>query len=180
MLFTKNKIKKISLLSVLIFLLVFSVQAFAMPDMVSVNIPNIRQIKSNWCWCASSVALLSSKNISATQNSFSIATKGNSTNDQGASADEVQYGLRQFGYNATQKSGSMYSSSVRNTLNSSKGIIAGYRYNYYGGGHMVVISGHKKSDNSLEVMDPGVGRKEYYNFNYFVSNSNWEWDVSLY
>ncbi|WDV46487.1 C39 family peptidase [Clostridiaceae bacterium M8S5] len=179
MLFTKNKIKKISLLSVLIFLIIFSVQAFAMPDMVSVNVPDTRQIKSYWCWCATGVALLSSKDIPVTQNSFSIAVKGNSTNNEGGDPTEIKLGLSSFGYNAT-KTGIMSSSSVRDTLNSGKAIIAGYHYIYYGGGHYVVISGHKKSNDTLEVMDPGVGRKEYYNFDYFVSNSDWEWDVSLY
>ncbi len=45
---------------------------------------------------------------------------------------------------------------------------------------MVVIDGHELSTNSIEVMDPGVGSKLAYAYNYFKSNSQFTWKESIY
>jgi len=177
MFFKKNGKCKILFLS-LFASLVFSVYAFAVVSMVAVAVPNILQSKTNWCWAASGDALLSSKGMNVTQNSFSIAVKGNNTNNVTATATEVRTGAISLGYNAT-RTGSLGSSTVHSYLTNKKAIIAGYIYTS-GGGHMVVISGHDTLDDRLEIMNPWVGRKEYYDYSYFDSNANWDWYESVY
>lgn len=169
---------KILFLSLVASVLVFSMYASAVPTLVAVTAPNILQSKSNWCWAASSDSLLSGKGIAVTQFTFSVAAKGNSTNNNTATSKEVRTGAIALGYNATI-SGSQNDGTVHSYLYNKKGIIAGYLYTS-GGGHMVVISGHDSGDNTLEIMNPSVGRKEYYDFSYFSSNSNWNWVESVY
>lgn len=169
---------KILFLSLVASLLVFSMYAYAAVTMVTVTAPNILQSKTNWCWAASGDSLLSGKGIAVTQLTFSVAAKGNSTNNNTATSAEVRNGAVALGYNATT-SGSESSATVHSYLSKGRGIIAGYLYTS-GGGHMVVISGHDNWDDTLEIMNPGVGRKEYYDFGYFSSNSNWNWIESVY
>ena len=78
----------------------------------------------------------------------------------------------------TMLSGPRTRSNVRGTLGQDKAIIAGYAGASIG--HIVVISGHEQTTDTLEVMDPAIGGKTYYSFTYFTSNSNWSWRESLY
>lgn len=176
-----KKIGKVKVLFLSLFacLLVFSVYAYAASTLVAVTAPNILQSKTNWCWAASSDSLLSGKGMNVTQDTFSVAAKGNNTNNDPASAVEVRNGAIALGYNAIN-TGNLSSSTVHTNLSNNKGIIAGYLYTSGNGGHMVVISGHDSSDNSLEIMNPGVGIKQYYAYSYFLSNANWYWTDSVY
>lgn len=173
-----RRTKLITTVTLLILMIFIGVQAYAELNIVAINAPNIRQSKTNWCWAASSASLLQSKGVSVTQNSFSKAVKGNDTNNSTATANEVVSGINSFGYRAS-KTGATNVGVVRDNLSSKRGIIAGYIYRT-GGGHMVVISGHDNEVDTLEVMDPGVGRKVYYKDSYFRSNSSWDWYESVY
>lgn len=148
-------------------------------SVVGASAPNIRQAKSNWCWAASSASLLQGKGRSVSQQSFSITVKGNSTNNSTATTNEVVTGLTKSGYTA-RKTNAMSISTLRSHLSNRRAVIGGYLYRTGGGGHMVVISGHDSEVNNIEVMDPAVGRKVYYNDSYFRSNNSWYWHESVY
>ncbi len=169
--------KKTVMLLVIVFTMLISSLAYTAGDTVAAYVPNVKQAKSNQCWCASGVAFLGNRGITTNQNTFSTRVKGNSTNNSTASSVEVRNGIATYGITTTI-SGPRTRSNVRSSLTTGKAIIAGY--GGVGVGHMVVISGHENTSDMLEVMDPASGSKKYYKFTYFTSNASWRWLESIY
>lgn len=135
---------------------------WAAPSYYYLGVAIIQQPKTKWCWAASGASVV----FHATQNpitpyDFSLAVKGNTTNNSSATLTEVKNGLNSFGVNGTILNSTLSFSSVKNQIgNSHRAIIVELKiYDYsgtYTGKHMVVIQGYDDGaySQTVSIMDP--------------------------
>lgn len=162
----------------LVISLMFS--SFAAETTATVAVKRVTQEKSNWCWAASSVSAMYHYNKSVTQSQFVKKVKGN-TNNVGGSVANVKAGLKAYGLSSSNASALTFT-QVKQDINASRPIIAGWKWNT-NGGHMVVVNGWDTGtgkEKYVQYMDPFYGK--YYSVLYSTlkSNTKYYWSESVY
>jgi len=148
----------------------------ASPSAYKINVPNVLQEQTNWCWAASSVSCLAYSGITGiSQTAFVTYVKGSNVN-QGGSILEVKSGLTHYGaswlYSSVHLS---LSDIILQIYNNKRPIIAGI---HASGDHMVVIKGYVNTSTEQKVcyMDPWYGTEKTKTYSTFSST----WDDTLY
>lgn len=178
-----NKKRIASIIITLILIVSFTIQSFAYPISLSLNVAEMIQADDTWCWAASSCSILDYFGISVTQIEFVETVKG-SIVFAGAPYWEVSSGLEHYGIqNSLYNSYLPFSTIITETYNYSRPIYAGLKWNYDDGGHAVVIDGY--SDGSIDYvyyMDPWDGDhygKTYTDFKGGI-NYSYTWSDGIY
>ena len=122
------------------------------------DVPQIEQQKSYWCWAASGAAVASYMlNQSISQQDFSYKVKNNSTNNDPATLEETKFGLSKYGIYSTLSESKLSYSAIKNSIKSGKPIVL--RWGIINiGGHQTVLKGFHDSEDGVRyvfIMDPG-------------------------
>lgn len=144
------------------------------------------QQQSNWCWAATGGTIAAYKGSSVSQNTFCNLAFGRSTstncpNSQATLANDQRafsaLGIRPGSY----INGRVSYSGVANEINSNRPILTRIQWSS-GGGHMMVISGFRASDQTVEWYDPWPSsqRLNVGSYGYYANNWNFSWTHSLY
>lgn len=156
--------------------------SYAYPTSYYLNIERVEQERSNWCWVASSVAVLDHYGRYVSQSDFCRTVKGYVTN-QTASAFEVSDGLYDYGLNSSVIRSYLDLESIKTQIYYyNRPIIMGWIWNS-GGGHMLVLEGFSTyQEERLSYMDPWDGRYHYASYSYIRGGyySDHSWDETVY
>lgn len=141
------------------------------------NLQPTLQLKSHWCWNASSIAILHTFGINTTQYDFSTIVKGNDTNNDGATDSEANSGMRHFGISGVLYSGALSYSSIDYDISRYHPVYVNYQYKYVPGGHAVVIRDSYVANgvNYITYMDPWDATFYSMKLTTFSNNSDWYW-----
>ena len=175
----------ISIVLVLLFLVIPPLSATAAPSSYFLNVPIVGQSPmSNWCWIACGTSIVQFAGYNITKNDFALATIGNTTSDVTGTVLDVQTGLQNWGIQSTCVPNALPFSTVKNNIYPGRPCVAAIGFTGGFVGHMVVIDGYDESTvlgTIIEIMDPsGSGSRQYCDFAYFTSNSNYQWVNSIY
>lgn len=141
------------------------------------NVPQITQLNSNWCWAA--CALMTGKflypNTMQSQASTVAYIKGSSSNNDPGSifetADAVFYVTNGTYYYVTTLLIPLNFNQIKTSINNSYPVIALVRNS--GSGHYYVIRGYDTyPSNMVHLIDPWTGNPVSVNWNNFV-NGTW-------
>ena len=129
----------------------------SVPMSASLSFTPRTQEQSNWCWAASSVAVLGYFKTSATQTGFVTYVKGSPENKTGTWT-ETQTGLAHWNRTFTWASSLSYSTLTAEIATYQRPVMIGWNW-FAGGGHMVVATGYSDdgSEQYVEYMDPATG-----------------------
>jgi len=166
----------------------------AFPVKIVLDIPQVVQEQTEWCWAASSSALLGYYGKTLSQCQIANYARANSTwhdfgqqdccsNGSGACnywnynygyTGSIQEILKNWGVDNTGTNGSLTLAQIATQLEAKRPFIIRWAY-VAGGGHFIV--GHGLSDSSLHYMDswPGEGSK-IAKLSWVVSNKDKTWD----
>jgi hypothetical protein len=150
------------------------------------NITMQEQQKSNWCWAASGNTIATFYGWNYSQNQFCNAAFGRAQgydcpNSQ-ATLGDVQNAFSSMGINPGRYvNGYLYYSTVQNEINSGRPVETRIGWTS-GGGHMNVLYGYDTSRHWLYWGDPWPSNYRYNwgDFDWYVSNSSFDWTHSLY
>ena len=172
----------------------YQVSALAMERYLPISV-QIQQ-NTNWCWAASSVAMLNMRITSKTPTTQTAHAQfvQQSTSNNKRSIDNIyldfvsanKYG-RTCTWNAlNNKTGhlTLSYSTIVSQINANKPILCDLAMlpNYFDG-HFVVIAGYWDANSSIYIMDPYDGCKyfSYYTFlNNYNNGASWYWDSAIY
>jgi hypothetical protein len=150
------------------------------------NITMQEQQKSNWCWAASGNTIATFYGRTYSQNQFCNAafgrTQGYDCPNWQATLGDVQNGLSWMGIDPGRYvNGWLYYSTVQTEINSGRPVETRIGWTS-GGGHMNVLYGYDTSKNWLYWGDPWPSNYRYNwgDFDWYVSNSSFNWTHSLY
>lgn len=185
--------RKYGWLLALVLVAATATSAFAIEASKYLNIPNVKQQQTNWCWAGSSLSILNYYRIYTSQCTFVSYVKTGKTapevcaNDS-ASTSEAQNGLNYFGVSSSYYSGALSFSSTKTEIAYSRPVYVSIGWldsnnNIYGG-HAVVIDGYYEYTNvgyqELKYMDPWDGThhtRDYDAFVYTSHDQKWRWGL---
>jgi ABC-type bacteriocin/lantibiotic exporter with double-glycine peptidase domain len=161
-------------------LLILAKTAIAYPSSYSLDVPNIKQEKDQWCWAGTSVSVLKYYGKSISQTSFVNTVKG-ATLNQPATMYEVKRGLNYYGLNSSVSESPMsFSTLISNIYNSEKPVMPLIQWTT-GGGHFVNIDGYDDgSTDYITYMDPWYGDHYVKTYNSFKNSSTQTWYGQVY
>ena len=149
---------------------------------VKLNVPNIKQQQSNWCWAGTSVSVLNYLGQPTTQQQFVGYVKGGLYNYP-ATSREIQNGLNYFGLTSTINRGTLSYDGFRSQINSNKPMITLINWKNGGNiGHFLVLDGYFKGINNMNYityMDPWYGDHYQHNFESFKNNDRFWWNETV-
>lgn len=147
------------------------------------DVQEVTQANTNWCWAGSSLSILNYYRIYTSQCTFVTYVKtgkttGTCDNLQATDA-EAQKGLNYFGVSSTSHSGALSWSATRSELDNNRPIYAHIRWldsdNQDDGGHAVVVDGYYYYPNDayqeIRYMDPWTGAFKTKTYSGFVRTS---------
>lgn len=143
------------------------------------------QQQSNWCWAATGGTIAAYAGQSVSQNTFCNLAFGRSTsttcpNSQATLANDQQafsaLGIRPGSY----INGRLSYSGITSEIQGNRPILTRIQWSS-GGGHMMVISGFRASDQTVEWYDPWPSsqRMNVGAYSYYLDNWNFSWTHSL-
>lgn len=192
------KLRKLLLSSVIALLAAFvmSTEALAIESQKNLNIPNVLQAQSNWCWAANSLAILNYYNIYTGQCTFVSYVKTGTTTPEtcdnlGGWRWESQSGLDYFGVSSTQYTGTFSFTTVKSEINNNRPIYAEIAWLGTGdtvtGRHVQTIDGYYENTNliitDVSYMESLQGQHysmDYNDFVYVAGPSGRKWEAGLY
>jgi hypothetical protein len=156
----KNKVKQILFMVLVLMMVGFNtLPVAATTDMMWTSNGHVRQEQSNWCWAASTISWLQTRNISRSQTSHVRDDTGGTANITrnlfSINNDfSVLYGIR-GNLNFT-----LGVNTIQNNIRNNRPIFIAIFW-HTGGGHAALITGCDRvlsGDNTwIEVMDPANG-----------------------
>ncbi|MBD3339022.1 MAG: VWA domain-containing protein, partial [Candidatus Lokiarchaeota archaeon] len=188
-------IKKLMKFKYFIFIALFCTEFAIYGNAQVLDVPEIFQEESNWCWAACSQAILSYYKTNLTQCTIvnwarQEANWGNDdccTNPNGAICNQpnsmygaggsIQDILENWGHNSYGYFFALAKSTIESEIIAKRPFVIGWKWNT-GDGHVLV--GRGMIGDNLYYMDPGVGRG--YNiadYDWVVSGGNHKWTHSL-
>lgn len=143
------------------------------------------QEQSNWCWAATGGTIAAYAGRSVSQNTFCNLAFGRSTgtrcpNSQATLANDQQafsaLGIRAGSY----INGRLSYSGISTEIQGNRPVLTRIQWSS-GGGHMMVISGYRPSDSTIEWYDPWPSsqRLNVGAYSYYLDNWNFSWTHSL-
>lgn len=143
------------------------------------------QEQSNWCWAATGGTIAAYAGRSVSQNTFCNLAFGRSTgtqcpNSQATLANDQQafsaLGIRPGSY----INGRLSYSGISTEIQGNRPVLTRIQWSS-GGGHMMVISGYRPSDSTIEWYDPWPSsqRLNVGAYSYYLDNWNFSWTHSL-
>jgi hypothetical protein len=175
----KSKIKSRKLTMVVIILtMILACQSlvYAYPASWLLDVEEVQQEKSRWCWAASSVCCLHYFGVYwATQSLFCGCVFG-STEDRGATVEDIQFGLSCFNYASTVTYSYLTYSTIKSeTYTYKRPFIAAWYRPYPLGGHAVVPCGYDDDTTDyVYYMDPGNGAIHESTFTWFKGGTGYD------
>jgi len=126
----------------------------------SVGVPNVVQIRSNWCWAGASAAVIrSTHDITVSQLSIARRVLGNDQDNVMVNVFETAFGIRGWNTRAAGHQDFGGAGVAISELRAGLPLIAGYVER--GWGHMVVISAYDSWWDDYRIMDPAEGRSRW-------------------
>ncbi|MCL2321284.1 MAG: C39 family peptidase [Oscillospiraceae bacterium] len=163
-----KSIKRLSALLMCVALITINtITTFAATDMAVTTNSYQAQQGTKWCWAASCVSILSARGINTSQSSFVFSSTG-STANVGRDRSLTPSDLARYKVSAVYSVSTLSFSSIQSYVNANKPIYASIDWRI-GGGHSVVISGWDKNQQTLKLMDPGIGWV-YCSYSTFTTN----------
>lgn len=154
----------VMLTMLLMITMIIPIRSNAYGSVVIIPVPTKTQgTKTNWCWaCCGAACVQYTTGNSTTKEMFSIAVKGNSTNNQTATAQDVIDGLDYFGVSSYIMQSPMSFTLIKYNIGDvERPVIAGL---YLSNGsdsflHMVTIKGYGEingvaNQKTISYMDP--------------------------
>lgn len=157
----------------------------------TLNVPNTPQEHSNWCWAASSKAVLDYYGNVQTQcaianwawsrtdccgnSTFDWNNTCNSTNNMYGSSGSLQNILSHWGVSSTALSTYLSQNTVVSEINGCRPFVIRFGWTS-GGGHFLVGRGYDQSGAYVDYMDPIPGNgytKSTYAYTVSASDHNW-------
>jgi hypothetical protein len=174
-----------ALVAALSLLTVVAVPAASAATANQLNITMQAQQASNWCWAASGNTVATFDGYHYSQNQFCDMAFGNSltascANDQASLADD-QTAFARIGISpGTYVTGYLWYSAIIREIDAGRPVMARIQWSS-GGGHMEVLYGYDQSRNWVYWGDPWPSdyRYNWGDYDYYVSNSSFEWTHSL-
>lgn len=153
---------------------------------VSLPISPQAQQQSNWCWAATGGTIAAYEGRPVSQNTFCNLAFGRSTayacpNSQATLANDQRafsaLGIRPGSYIY----GRLSYSGVGAEIQGNRPVLTRIQWSS-GGGHMMVLSGFRASDRTVEWYDPWPSsqRLNVGSYDYYLDNWNFSWTHSLY
>lgn len=172
--------KKLLSISIVAGLIILAKTANAYPSTYSLDVPNIKQEKDQWCWAGTSVSVLKYYGKSISQTSFVNKVKG-ATLNLPATMYEVKRGLNAYGVNSSVSESPMsFSSLISNIYSNDNPVMALIQWTS-GGGHYVNIDGYDEgSTDYITYMDPWYGDNFVKSYKSFNSSSSQTWYGQVY
>ncbi|CAM4022036.1 papain-like cysteine protease family protein [Janibacter anophelis] len=153
---------------------------------VAVPIQPQAQEQSNWCWAATGGTIAAYKGRSISQNTFCNLAFGRSTNtwcpNSQATLANDQRALSALGIRpGSYINGRLSYAGIGTEISNDRPILTRIQWSS-GGGHMMVISGYRASDRTIEWYDPWPSsqRLNVGSYSYYLDNWNFSWTHSLY
>lgn len=176
--------KKQFFVIVLLVSLLYSSVAFAAAT--SLNVLNVKQKQSNWCWaaCCESIYKSTLKVNTISQTSVVSVVKGSSLPNDSGSCPDVQKAFTEFGYSCSINYNSLNFEQVKEKINSGTPIMALLMSQNGSEGHWVIIDAYETRTDASYIwyMDPNTGNKymikftDFKNgFNYYYNNKWYSW-----
>jgi hypothetical protein len=167
--------------------------AFAVETSRYLNVPNVQQEQTNWCWAGSSLSILNYNRIYTGQCTFVSYVKTGTTSPEtcsnlSASTTEAQKGLNYFGVSSTYYDGALSFSTTKTEIAYSRPIYVSIGWLDSNGndvgGHAVVIDGYYEWTNvayqEVTYMDPWDAThhsRDYDSFVYTAGDQRWRWGL---
>lgn len=147
---------------------------------VSLNVKDVSQAASNWCWAATSVSILRYFDERVTQHEFVEYVKGEAVNKPGNMRD-TKKGIEHFGVSSTREYDYLSWSNTVREINTDSPILVAIDWKTQAIGHNVVIDGYiNDSTRYVMYMDPWDGQHFTMTYDAFRDSSRQEWVDSLY
>ncbi len=154
----------------------------------TLNVPQIKQSKSNWCWAATGASVVSYLKSSCTQSAFYATVKGNTSGNEVADENEIRSGLSAYGLSSSCRMDSVDIFLIMSNIDAGKPMLA-KRVAGFKGGHSLEICGYSYYDNQdtalIVYMEPSDGSIYYKSYSLFLSEgddilSSTTWESTIY
>lgn len=154
---------KVMIITCIICLLMNSI-AVAVQPMYALPIKKVKQLKTWWCWAASSVAILDYYGTTVSQSDIVTLVKGSPV-DLPANGYEIQEGLENWGISSGTTTSLPFSTITSEIYDYRRPIIAGIYP-----GHAVVVDGYDLEIGYIEYMDPQYPSYEFVLYDNFIDD----------
>jgi hypothetical protein len=147
------------------------------------SVPSIGQLESNWCWAASTQAVLAYKGISASQCKIVNIAKGTtSCSDVTGTVYNVSHVLHYYGFaQADAFSGKLSMTQIQSEIDAYRPVVAAW-WTTWTGGHMVTIRGYYRDnygDNVYFVNPANGGFYDVRDYWWFEKEPNHTWTFTV-
>lgn len=145
----------------------------------SATVPEVKQQMSNWCWAATTSAVLQHYGFNVTQQQVVSYIKGGLVNQTGTESEMVN-AAKHFGLYANAYYTIPSYSSVQSEIGNGNPLLSLISWTQ-GGGHAEVLDGCYSNGgrNYVQVMDPWYGDHFDYTFEEYKSNSQFSWGAYI-
>lgn len=158
------------------------IMSYAVPNSSSINVNQVGQEKSNWCWVACGKCIIAHFATFITQNELAIYVKPSLIPpNSGATLSEVKYGLAHWSVRSSVDNRKLTMNEIASEIATyHRPLIAQITYNSILD-HDVVVRGYNISTNTILYMHPTYpGTFESANDNSFSNGPTQSWITSLY